>query len=74
METYLEGMDAALNKVSVAWEKIVTNLTDNDFIISIIDQIANFLDGLAAALSNTYVLVNLIVAVSAVALISLNKK
>ena len=74
METYLEGMDAALNRVSVAWEKIVTNLTDNDFIISIIDQTANFLDGLAAALSNTYVLVNLIVAVSAIALISLNKK
>ena len=74
METYLEGMDAALNRVSVAWEKIVTNLTDNDFIIGIIDQIANFLDGLAAALSDTYVLVNLIVAVSAVALISLSKK
>lgn len=30
---YLEGMEASLNKITVAWEKIVTGLTDSEAII-----------------------------------------
>lgn len=37
METYLEGMDAALNKVSIAWESIITSITNNELIISLVD-------------------------------------
>ena len=53
METYLEGMDAALNKVSVAWEKIVTNLVDNEFIISLVDGFSSVLNIIGRVFSTT---------------------
>ncbi len=53
METYLEGMDAALNKVSVAWEKIVTSLTDNEVIINLVNMFAALLNGVGEFLSTT---------------------
>ena len=54
METYLQGMDAALNKVSVAWEKIVTAVTDSDSIIKLIDFVAGFLETLSDFLSTDW--------------------
>lgn len=53
METYLEGMDAALNRVSVAWEKIVTSLTDNEVIINLVNMFAALLNGVGEFLSTT---------------------
>ena len=53
METYLEGMDAALNRVSVAWEKIVTNLVDNEFIISLVDGFSSVLNIIGRVFSTT---------------------
>ena len=53
METYLEGMDAALNRVSVAWEKIVTNLVDNEFIISLVDSFSSVLNIIGRIFSTT---------------------
>ena len=38
--TYLEGMAASLNKISVAWEKIVTNLTNADVVIWLLDRVS----------------------------------
>ena len=38
--TYLEGIEASINKVSVAWEKIITSLTSSDVIVSVIDGFA----------------------------------
>lgn len=46
MDTYMGGMEAALNKLNNAWEKIVTTITDSDVIVSIIDQITNALNGI----------------------------
>ena len=37
METYLEGIDAALNRVSIAWESIITSITNNELIIGLVD-------------------------------------
>ena len=74
METYLEGMDAALNRVSVAWEKIVTNLTDNQVIINMINNAANLLDFIGQLLSNEVITIGLVITVTALALISLTKK
>ena len=74
METYLEGMDAALNRVSVAWEKIVTSLTDNQVIINMINGAANLLDWIGSLLENEVVTIGLIITVSSIALISLTKK
>lgn len=74
METYLEGMDAALNRVSVAWEKIVTSLTDNQVIINMINGAANLLDWIGSLLENEVATIGLIITVSSIALISLTKK
>ena len=53
METYLEGMDAALNKVNVAWESIVTNLVNNEFIISLVDGFSSVLNIIGRIFSTT---------------------
>ena len=53
MATYLEGMDAALNRVSVAWEKIVTSLTDNEVIINLVNMFAALLNRVGEFLSTT---------------------
>ena len=42
--TYLEGMEAAMNKIQVAWEKIVMNLTNSELVINTFNIIANTLD------------------------------
>lgn len=53
METYLEGMNAALNRVNIAWEKIVTNLVDNNFIISLVNTFSSVLDIIGRIFSTT---------------------
>ena len=53
METYLEGMDAALNRVNVAWESIVTNLVDNEFIISLVNGFSSVLNIIGRIFSTT---------------------
>ena len=44
MATYMEGMEAALNRVNVAWEKIVTTFTNSDVIVSLTNGLANIMD------------------------------
>jgi TP901 family phage tail tape measure protein len=41
---YMEGMEGALNRVQVAWEKVVMTFTDSEVIIGVIDGISKFLD------------------------------
>ena len=50
-ETLLQGMEAALNKISVSWEKISTTLVNSEAIIGIVNfgadvlgEIGNILD------------------------------
>ena len=74
METYLEGMDAALNKINVAWEKIVTNIVDNEFIIDIATMIGGALDSISALVSNTAFLETLLITVSTVLVTTLATK
>lgn len=47
MDTYMGGMEAAINKLNNAWEKIVTTITDSDVIVDIIDHITNALNGIS---------------------------
>ena len=49
---YLEGMEASLNKITVAWEKIVTSLTNSEFIINIFGGLGNILDVVGEALDS----------------------
>lgn len=46
MEKYLQGMEAALNNVRVAWEKVVTTFTNNDQIIGVVNFVAGFIENL----------------------------
>ena len=50
---YLEGMEAALNKIQVAWEKIVMTITNSEFIIGILDSVGNLLDFIGSILDST---------------------
>ncbi len=52
MATYMEGMDAALNKVRNSWEQIVSTIVDSDTIINMIDGVANLLSGINNFLSD----------------------
>lgn len=51
---YLEGMEAALNKIQVAWEKIVMTVTDSEFIIDTISFIGDTLDFIGEFLSTDF--------------------
>jgi len=73
-EVYMEGMEAALNKVSVAWEKVVTTVTDSDVIINLITSVSVALDNLADFLSNTAGMVTAMVLLSTIGLVILGNK
>lgn len=68
---YLAGMDAALNRVNVTWEKIVTTITDSNVIIGLIDKAANLLEFLNNVLDNDVILMGSLVTLGAVLLINL---
>ena len=53
MATYTDGMEAAMNKVAVSWEKIVTTVTDSDVIIAIVNAFSNILNTVNAIFSHT---------------------
>jgi len=74
METYLSGMDAALNKVSVAWEKIVTAVVDSESIINLINFVANFLETLSEFLSTDWGLEATLTVVAALTAATLGNK
>lgn len=74
METYLEGMDAALNKVSVAWESIVTSLVNSDAIIGLINFVGGFLDKLGDFLSTDFGTIALLTTIAAITLSTVNTK
>ena len=55
---YLEGIEASINKIQVAWEKIVMSLTDSEVIIDIIGFIGDSLDTIGDFLSTDWGLVS----------------
>ena len=71
---YMEGMEAALNKVSVAWEKIVTAVTNSDVIINFIDGVSQAMDLLGDFLSTTTGLVSTISIIAIVGATILGQK
>ena len=74
MAVYTEGMEAAFNRVSVAWEKIVSTVTDSEVIIGIVDTFTGLLDVINGLLSNSVVLVSTMVVISLLGLNILNNK
>lgn len=74
MATYMEGMDAALNKVSVAWEKIVSSIANSEVIIGLINGVANVMDDLGSLLENDFLLVTSLVTIGGLLLISATRR
>ena len=58
---YLEGIEASINKIQVAWEKIVTGLTNNEVIIGALELIGNILDNIGAALESEFLTLTMLV-------------
>lgn len=64
MATYTEGMEAALNKVNVAWEKIVTSFVNSDFVVGIVNGFSNILETVNQLLSLAPVMIATITTLS----------
>lgn len=74
MSTYLEGMDAAMNKITTAWEKIVSSLTDSNVVIGLVEAVSNILNGVNSVVSNAYLLEPLLVGMLAITVSIVSKK
>lgn len=71
---YLEGMEAAMNNIQVAWEKIVMTVTDSDLIIGTFQLISTVLDNLGNFLSNDIALVGVMATVGSIILANLGNR
>lgn len=71
---YMEGMEAALNKVNVAWEKIISSITDSDVIINIIERVSIALDKFGDFLSNTAGMIATMTTLSVIGLVIIGNK
>lgn len=74
MNTYLQGMSASLNKVQVGWEKIVTNIVDNEKIINGVSLIGDLLDTVGDFLSTDFGLVSTLTTIVTLSAVSLGNK
>ena len=54
---YLEGIEASLNKINVAWEKIIMSITDSEVIINFLSMAGGVLDHIGDFLSTDFGLV-----------------
>lgn len=71
---YLEGMEASLNKIQVAWEKIIMTITDSKIIIDVFSFIGSFLDKFGDFLSTDFGIVTILSAAAIIGLNILNTK
>lgn len=60
METYMGGMEAAMNKLNNAWEQVTTTITNSDLIVGIIDTLTDAMNLVSDILGNTSGMVALI--------------
>lgn len=51
--TYLQGIEASINNIKVAYQSIVTSITDSDVIIGFLNGVANALSNIANFISNS---------------------
>lgn len=71
---YLEGIEASMNKIQVAWEKIIMSISDSEIIIGTFDWIGDVLDDVGDFLSTTEgMTAALVIAGSLTAIILSNK-
>lgn len=53
MATYTQGLEAALNRLSTSWEKIVSTVADSEVIIGLVDFATELLDKINEILKTT---------------------
>lgn len=51
--TYLEGLEASINKINVAVEKLVSTLSNSEWIQGIVNAIGSLLEGINSILNNS---------------------
>ena len=71
---YLEGIEASMNKIQVAWEKIIMTVSDSEVIIGAFDWIGTVLDNLGDFLSNDFALGSTLALVASIGLTILGNK
>jgi hypothetical protein len=72
--TYLEGIEAALNKIQVSWEKIVMTISDSEVIIGFLEFVSSTLDGIGDFLSTDFGMVVLMSTIASIGLSILGNK
>lgn len=72
--TYMLGMEAAINKVTVAGEKLITALTDSKALIAIVDFVGEWVNGIAIMAENQALVYTTLVAIGAVGAVILANK
>ena len=50
MEKYSDSLEAAINRVTASWEKFITSITNSDFIIGFVNQLAKAVENLSTPL------------------------
>ena len=71
---YLEGIEASMNKIQVAWEKIIMSVSDSKFIIEIFNSIGSILDTIGDYLSTDWGLISTLTIISALGIQILGNK
>ena len=66
---YLEGIEASMNKIQVAWEKIIMSVSDSEIIIGMFSFIGDSLDRIGDFLSTDF---GIIATLTTISLIGLN--
>lgn len=66
METYMEGMAAAINNVKVAWEEIISSITNSDILSGLLNFIGGALSSVGQILDTTAGMVGFIFTIAAV--------
>ena len=72
--TYMLGMEAAINKVTVAGEKLITALTNSEALIGIVDFIGEWVNGIAVMAENEALIYTTLVAIGAIGTVILANK
>ena len=65
---YLEGIEASMNKIQVAWEKIIMTLTDSEIIIDMFSFIGDSLDRIGDFLSTDFGIIAILTTISLIGL------
>lgn len=72
--TYLAGMEGAMNRIQVAWEKLVMNLTNSKFIINTFNSIGKVVNNIANLMGNIGAQIPVFATIGAIALSTLGNK